>query len=82
MPSQRILRFVLPDQDVGLREQLLRQVVDISLGIDDLLDTGVDEDLGTHRTRICRGVDHRILDADTEIGRLDDSVLLGVYAPA
>ena len=37
----------MPDIEVRLGEDILREVVHVSLVVDDLGDTGVDEDLGT-----------------------------------
>ena len=37
----------VPDLEVRLGEDILREVVHVSLVVDDLGDAGVDEDLGT-----------------------------------
>ena len=74
--------MVLPYEDVRLRKELLGKVVDVSFRIDHFLDPSVDEDLGSHRTRICGGVDRTVLHAHSEVCRLDYGVLFGVDASA
>ena len=77
-----ILGMIFPDEDVGLGEQLLGKVVDVTFGIDHFLDPRIDEDLGAHRTWICGGIDGAVLDAHTEICRLDDSILFRMDSSA
>ena len=77
-----LLGPVFPDQDVGLCEEFLGKIIDIPFGVYDFLDSGIDEDLGAHGTGICGRVDHGILHTHSEIGRLDDRILLGVDASA
>lgn len=76
--SEDYLRLVLANEDIGLLEQLFRQIVDVIRGVDDLLDASVDENLGTHGTGICRRVDRAVLHRYPEISCLDDRVLLRV----
>ena len=74
--------MILPDEDVGLREELFGEVVDVSLGVDYFLDPCVDEYLGAHRTRVCGGVDRTVLDTHSEVCGLNDSILLRVDTSA
>ena len=72
----------VPDLEVRLGEDVLREVVHVSLVVDDLGDAGIDEDLGTLRAREGGGVDLGALHADTEIGRLGHCVLFRMDTPA
>ena len=67
--------MIFPDQYIGLGEQSLGEIVNVSFGIDHFLDPCIDEDLGTHGTGICGRIDRAILDAHAEICRLNDGVL-------
>lgn len=74
--------MIFADNNVGLLEKLMGEVVDVSLIVDDLLYPGIDEDLGAHRAGERRGVDRGAVDAHAEVRRLRDGVLLGMDASA
>lgn len=74
--------MIFADNNIGLLEKLMREIVDVSLIVDDLLYPGIDEDLGTHRTGERRGIDGGAVDAHAEVRRLRDGVLLGMDASA
>ena len=72
----------MPDDDIRFPEDLLREVVHVSFVIDDFLDTGVYENLGTERAGEGGGVDRSILHTRSEVRRLCDSVLFRVHTAA
>lgn len=75
-------RMILTNQDIRLLEETVGKIIDITLIIDDLLDARIDEDLRTHGTRECGRIDRGPVDADSEIGRLSDRILLRMDSPA
>ncbi len=78
--SEFLYGHIFPDLDPSFLEEVLGEIVGITLAIDDLLDTRVDEDLGTHRTGVRCGIYGGTIDTDTEIGCLGHCILLCVYA--
>jgi hypothetical protein len=71
-----------PDDDVGLLQYALGELVLVFVLVYDLRYTGVEEDLRAKDAREVGRVYGGILDADPEICCLDDRVLLGVHPSA
>jgi len=57
---------------------LAGEVVGVGLFVDDFNDAGVDYHLGADDARLVGAVERGVLNADTELGRLYDGVLLCV----
>ena len=74
--------MIFPYDDIGLLQNLMGQIVDVSFVVDDFLDAGIYEDLGAHGARESSGVDRRSFHADSEIRRLRDGILFSVDTSA
>lgn len=64
--------------DTGFAQEASTVLIRVVAGVDDSLDTGVDNHFGACQTRLVGDVDHASVGADAMEGGLDDGVLLGV----
>ena len=68
--------------DRGFREDVLRQLVHVSLVVNDLGNAGIYEDLGAQAAGESGGIDDRSLEARSVIRGLRHGVLFGMHAAA